>query len=728
MAIDFPLKMSTRMVLTLSIAVLMIGTSSTVTWAQFSNGSNLPVMKALDGDGDGQLSVEEIANAPAALRLLDDDGDGALSKMELSPGFGKAADDWDDWGDFGGGGRDVAVSIPDPEDLDFSDGTATIADAETFARLSYKSGMVMPHLKGHHFVKFQIEEEESDHPKLYFINTETHPTHFNFLGAIGKGRGGWGMRGVLVDHPLLIAPNGEIGLYSFEFDLIDEYPLQKVQMALGLLERASPLLRGRLAYQPIGKALELYRQEKQRYESVSLPVFLEEDRFKGIGFLPLNIAESYGRLRTLALDERPSPRDIVIYETLPNELPPVAGVISGSRQTPLSHVNLRAVQDGIANAFILGGAQHREIAPLIGKYVRYSVSGDDFEITEATVEEVNSHFEKSRPRNPQTPQRDLSVDEIGSLDAIAFDALGSFGGKAANLAELRTLGFPEGMIPRGYAIPFSFYHRFMEHNGFYEQARAMMDSSEFSGDTARREAALATFRQQIREGEMPPSLLDAIGTLERSFPEGLPLRCRSSASSEDLPGFSGAGLYDSFTHHNDEGHLARSIQQVYASLWSFRAFEERTFHRIDHLLAAMGVLVHPNYSGELANGVAVSEDILYQTTQLETGRSYYINCQVGEDLVTLPGKGSIPEEMLLSPRFPREDVYIRSSNLIPRGKELLDLDQRNLLRSALKRIHRHFRTLHGKQRDDRFAMEIEFKITAEGALVVKQARPWVYSR
>ena len=43
---------------------------------------------------------------------------------------------------------------------------------------------------------------------------------------------------------------------------------------------------------------------------------------------------------------------------------------------------------------------------------------------------------------------------------------------------------------------------------------------------------------------------------------------------------------------------------VYASLWNFRAFTERDFHRIDHKEAAMGVFVHPSYQDEKVNGAA----------------------------------------------------------------------------------------------------------------------------
>ncbi|MBT3376083.1 MAG: hypothetical protein HN742_24575 [Lentisphaerae bacterium] len=44
-----------------------------------------PVIKALDRDGNGELSAEEIDGAVAALRSLDKDRDGKLSGMELHP-------------------------------------------------------------------------------------------------------------------------------------------------------------------------------------------------------------------------------------------------------------------------------------------------------------------------------------------------------------------------------------------------------------------------------------------------------------------------------------------------------------------------------------------------------------------------------------------------------------------------------------------------------------------
>ncbi len=44
-----------------------------------------PIFTALDADGDGLISADEIANAPATLSSLDKDGDGSLTATEYRP-------------------------------------------------------------------------------------------------------------------------------------------------------------------------------------------------------------------------------------------------------------------------------------------------------------------------------------------------------------------------------------------------------------------------------------------------------------------------------------------------------------------------------------------------------------------------------------------------------------------------------------------------------------------
>ena len=46
-----------------------------------------PIMAALDADGNGEISTEEIKAAPAALKKLDKNNDGKLTDAELLPSF-----------------------------------------------------------------------------------------------------------------------------------------------------------------------------------------------------------------------------------------------------------------------------------------------------------------------------------------------------------------------------------------------------------------------------------------------------------------------------------------------------------------------------------------------------------------------------------------------------------------------------------------------------------------
>ena len=438
-------------------------------------------------------------------------------------------------------------------------------------------------------------------------------------------------------------------------------------------------------------------------------------------FLELNPGEGYGLLRVMEPDDRPNPRDIVIYEALPNELPRVAGIISTVPQTPLSHVNLRAVQDGVPNSFIRDALDNTDIDDLVDSHVHYTVTEDGWTLRAATPAEVDAHYASSRPATEQTPQRDLSVTEITPLSEVGFEDWDAFGVKAANVAVLGTLGFPEGTVPDGFAVPFYFYDEFMKHNGFYDDIEEMLADPDFQTDFDVQEDELKDLRKAVKKGEMPEWITEELTDMHATYPDGQSLRYRSSTNNEDLPGFNGAGLYDSKTQHpeeTEEDGIAKSLKQVYASLWNFRAFIERDFNRIDHLAAAMGVLVHPNYSDELANGVAVSFD------PVRGQEGFYVNTQVGEDLVTNPEAHSMPEEILLDEYGYR---ILATSNQAPPGQLLMSDDQMEQLYDRLTVVHEKFEELYSPAPGERFAMEIEFKITSDDILAVKQARPWVFS-
>jgi hypothetical protein len=433
----------------------------------------------------------------------------------------------------------------------------------------------------------------------------------------------------------------------------------------------------------------------------------------------LNRAVGFGLLRVMKLGERPGALDVVLYDALPNEMPRVAGVITTVMQTPLSHVNLRAVQDRIPNAVVTDALTNPQVVGLIGRYVRLEVDASGYRLSPATQAQVEAHHKNARPKIGQVPQRDLSIKNITSLKDIDFTQWTSFGVKAANVATLRTFALRDVVVPDGFGVPFSFYDEFMRSNGLYGVAKEMMAKDQFHTDPEFQDAQLLAFRNMMKAAPMPARLSRELQRVRDQFPATMSLRCRSSTNNEDLPGFSGAGLYDSKTNHPEEGPLDKCVKQVFSSVWNLRAYLEREYFRIDHLATAMGVLLIPSTSNEQANGVAVSIDPVYKEPN-----AYYVNAQLGEELVTNPNALAIPEELLLYGEGTM-DVVTRSS-LVKPGTMLLSTQHIAVMREALGEIHARFARLYNVQPGDKFAMEIEFKITSSGQVMIKQARQWLF--
>ena len=576
----------------------------------------------------------------------------------------------------------------------FSDGAVAIPDRETFETLAFYQETV----------KFVLIGMDTDAPGVYFMNTENHRRHAAFLDTVGLE---WDQDGLIVGWIIydskLVAPDGRMGVYYFRLKQ-DSYSFSRVTRAYTLLAASMPLLDDNLALHISNDELRSLRSSLSLYRESRIALVFDDDVLRETDFLALNPGEGFGLLRALDPDERPTPRDVVIYETLPNNLPRVAGIISTVPQTLLSHVNLRAVQDGIPNAFIRNALEDTDIEPLIGSYVHYTVTQrlrpwlpgsppgplDGWALRAATRAEVDAHYAASRPSRAQTPEFDLSVTGIKPLSEIGFEDWKAFGVKAANVAVLGTLGFPAGTVPAGFAIPFYFYDEFMKYNDFYTRIDTMLADPDFQSKFDTQDDMLDDLRDDIKDAETPPWIIAAIVEMNEGFSEGINRRYRSSTNNEDLPGFNGAGLYDSKSQKpsEDEDDLAKSLKEVYASLWNFRAFIERDFHRIDHKAAAMGVLVHPSYQDELANGVAVSFDPIYGSDKY-----YYVNTQLGEDLVTNPDAQSVPEEILLH-RSGGNYGVLATSNQVPPGQLLMSNAQLNQLGDRLTVIHEHFAVLY----------------------------------
>jgi len=86
---------------------------------------------------------------------------------------------------------------------------------------------------------------------------------------------------------------------------------------------------------------------------------------------------------------------------------------------------------------------------------------------------------------------------------------------------------------------------------------------------------------------------------------GKGLFVRSSSNSEDLPNFSGAGLYTTVPNVRGDQELIDAIRKVWASLWNFEAYEARERAGVDHSKIFMAVLLQEGINSE-SSGVMIS--------------------------------------------------------------------------------------------------------------------------
>jgi phosphoenolpyruvate synthase/pyruvate phosphate dikinase len=185
-----------------------------------------------------------------------------------------------------------------------------------------------------------------------------------------------------------------------------------------------------------------------------------------------------------------------------------------------------------------------------------------------------------------------------------------------------------------------------------------------------------------------------------------------------LPQFSGAGLYDSHAAYaSGDKAASKVISQVFASVWSFRAFEERSFWNIDHTAVRMGCAINQSFTGELANGVLITQNIADPTVY-----GMYVNVQRGEASVTNPEHGELPETFSILADTGGQVARTRFSTLSPDAPLLSD-DEVKSLYDAGARAQQHFAELYGRD----VILDIEFKLTPEHQIVFKQARPYTAS-
>jgi len=556
--------------------------------------------------------------------------------------------------------------------------------------------------------------------------------------------------------------------YTLEF-----FPSDDLSPRLALL--AHRLIEERLGHLPLGgRSQRLFymppttlheaalRSAARDFRSQNALWLTRAELYDGSTVQYLNPGKGCGTVHRLAPEEvltTPlSFKDLVVLARLPNELPLVGGTITEELQTPLAHVNVAARARGTPNLALLEAGVDPRVAPYLGRLACLEVARGSFSLYAVTLAEAQDFWDTLVPAEPTVPEADLDTDGLLAFADIGFHDAPAVGAKAANLAELWHL-IPDH-APDGFAVPFAWYHEHMGSTQFTTEdcqeaqldctssgrpadrcqqafdscasaatdaltlagyVDRLLDDPGFQTSTALAEAALAGLRALVEMSTVDPvraALLD--DQVRERWGSTTKVRLRSSTNAEDLPNFSGAGLYSSCSAQvGSTQPPSAQIRKTWASVWNFAAYQERAFWNIDHRAVKMGVAVHPSYREEACNGVVVTQSIADPAIH-----GHYVNVQLGEVSVTNPDGCVLPEVYAAVPAGDGVLVLLdRYSTLSPATPIMTDLEIEELFNEA-QIVQAHFAVLYGKD-PYTFPLDLEFKrIPPDRRLAIKQVRPY----
>ena len=491
------------------------------------------------------------------------------------------------------------------------------ADFDALARTYYRGRFfALPH------VMFVIDRQ--DHDNIYYVNSKQYPFHKDFVNGVYLSL----ERGEVFYENNYLNGNRRFILgtvafqtastkFTFEFwegDTVGEALLRE---AYAVLARTfyEPLY-----FKPNSDSQELTARKAASSEQAAggqLRILSAEDLGRDLQYQPLTIGAGIGQLRILdkmTPDTVIDRNQIVIFREAPVHLTPLSGIVTTEPASPLSHINMLAKSWGIPNAYIKNA--DKMFRALEGKYVRLEVGETGYKLTPANVAEVEERQRQWVKRSDLvTPPADLGYVLLTDLKAQrAADAV-KFGGKSANLGELIHARLSGVDVPPGFTIPFHYYQEFIRSNNLEDRISSAVEEDKFVHDPKYRKARLVEIRGWIQAGKQSESFRRAV--LRKAHVEfpGQPLFARSSTNAEDLPNFSGAGLYTTVPNVRTDDQLMEAIKTVWASVWNYEAYEARESFGMSHFAVFPAVLIQVGINADSA-GVAITTDPFNSTSGL----------------------------------------------------------------------------------------------------------------
>ncbi len=649
----------------------------------------------------------------------------------------------------------------------------SVPDEETYARVTIPSSAVDQLQVGKYLVP---AVDEARLPPLWMV-VEAFPLHYDFLvTAFPERFAGLDTQGY---YELILYPDtreffagghgvyldGEGAFYGFTVwddaaDASTTVTMDQVASAWTQLQERFAL--GELYWVP-GSANQI--QAAQAWGEAPFPIRgLEE-----LAYEVYNPGEAYGYLSLYSLaalgeatqQAAYSYQNILALSEAPNDLERVvSGIVTGTRQGELSHLNVRSLGRGTPNCFV--AEVHEELAAWEGRLVRFECGEHRWAVSEASLEDAQAWWDALRPEPVEVCEPDTSVTTMPGLlelDTSTAEARTlarcRYGAKGGNLATLYQRIDAEHQLD-GFVVPFAWYESFTQDNtwrvdlgegeaehSFAETLDAWHADAAFTSDAALRRERLEALRAAMQAAPQDPALIEALGERITDVfgSSDVMVRFRSSGNAEDGPSFNGAGLYESSSAcladsldgdeqgpsrcdpgRDEEATLEEALGLVWSSLWKMAAWDERDWYGIDHGQVAMGVLVNTRSEDEAANAVAFTGN----PTAAGDDR-YLVNAQVGDIAVVDGEGGSTPERVLLTVEDGEvtEILRVEPSSEVIAGQNVLSDSVLEDMGALLFEITERYPVDDEVPEDRALLWDTEWKRLADGRLIIKQIRPYL---
>src|SRR6267142_1652888 len=497
--------------------------------------------------------------------------------------------------------------------------------------------------------------DRKDQNKIYYVNTKRYAFHKDFVNgtylSLERGREFFENNYLKANRRFIlgtIAYQTPLKRWTFEFWEGDLIPADQIKVTADVIKESF--------FVPVAYKPNSIHQDDESRKVAGLERVLQSDISREQEYQALNVAKGLGRIHVIPkLDEHVEIgfNEILVLDEVPVQLPPVAGVITSHPSTPLSHINLLAKGWGIPNAYIKNA--QTLLKQYDGWWVELETKRDAYSIKRAGVDELREYQRRLAQRlDVMKPRFNLDETRLLGLSQQRAKSAIAFGGKSANLGEVMSARLPGIVVPNGFTIPFYYYDQFLKANNLDDAIYALLNDQKFVHDPAYRRNKLEGLRESIKQGRFDEQLRSQIlRRVKREFP-GKGLFVRSSSNSEDLPNFSGAGLYTTVPNVKEDQQLIDAIKTVWASLWNSEAYEARERAVIDHSKIFMAVLIQEGINSE-SSGVMITADPFDRENQ----GAIYISAKRGLGIKVVEGR-KVAEQIIYRQRANAVQVLSRS--------------------------------------------------------------------